>query len=66
MHEVLAATSEWPASDARGTVDVSGAFFKAWQGALWLFGDRPEEKTVKAKEQEQEKKKATEDVSPRS
>ena len=66
MHEVLAATSERPVSDPRGTVDVSGAFFKAWQGALWLFGDRPEEKTAKAKEQEQEKKKATEDVSPRS
>ena len=66
MHEVLTATSERPASDVRGTVDVSGAFFKAWQGALWLFGDRPEEKTAKAKEQEQEKKKATEDVSPRS
>ena len=63
MHEVLAATSERPAA---GTVDVSGAFFKAWQGALWLFGDRPEEKTAKAKEQEQEKKKATEDVSPQS
>ena len=43
MHEVLAATSERPAQPARSGgfgVDFTSVFFKAWQGALWLLGQR--------------------------
>ena len=49
MHSVLAATAETPRKKyedasrrekiARG-FDPSAAFFKMWQGALWVFGDR--------------------------
>ena len=49
MHEVLAATSERPAEPARNGgfgVDFTSVFFKAWQGALWLLGDREEERAI--------------------
>jgi len=49
MHEVLAATSERPAEPARSGgfgVDFTSVFFKAWQGALWLLGDREEERAI--------------------
>ena len=49
MHEVLAATSERPATPARNGgfgVDFTSVFFKAWQGALWLLGDREEERAI--------------------
>jgi hypothetical protein len=49
MHEVLAATSERPATPARSGgfgVDFTSVFFKAWQGALWLLGDREEERAI--------------------
>ena len=49
MHEVLAATSERPAQPARNGgfgVDFTSVFFKAWQGALWLLGDREEERAI--------------------
>ena len=49
MHSVLAATAQTPRKNdkdasrleknARG-FDPSAAFFKMWQGALWVFGDR--------------------------
>ncbi len=41
MHSVLASTSEKPKSDnTSNKFDPSRAFFKLWQGALWVFGDR--------------------------
>ena len=49
MHSVLAATAETPrkndedASRLEKTLAAStpsAAFFKMWQGALWVFGDR--------------------------
>ena len=43
MHGVLAATAERPEKDERGGLDLTGTFFKAWQGLLWLLGDRKEE-----------------------
>ena len=32
-----------PEKDERGGLDLTGTFFKAWQGLLWLLGDRKEE-----------------------
>lgn len=48
MHSVLAATAETPRKtdassgdkNAFSRLDPSAAFFKMWQGALWVFGDR--------------------------
>ena len=61
MHEVLAATSERPAQPARSGgfgVDFTSVFFKAWQGALWLLGDREEERAIT----EAENKRKTENA----
>jgi|TARA_B110000977_G_scaffold14053_1_gene17538 hypothetical protein len=41
MHNVLAATSQKPTSSSSDSkFDPSKLFFKLWQGALWVFGDR--------------------------
>ena len=48
MHSVLAATAETPRmtdasrgeKNAFSRLDPSAAFFKMWQGAMWVFGDR--------------------------
>jgi 2-polyprenyl-6-methoxyphenol hydroxylase-like FAD-dependent oxidoreductase len=53
MHEVLAATS-----DGFG-VDFTSVFFKAWQGALWLLGDREEERAITEAENRRKTENAT-------
>jgi len=62
MHEVLAATSERPAQPARNGgfgVDFTSVFFKAWQGALWLLGDREEERAITEAENRRKTENAT-------
>jgi len=39
-------------------VDFTSVFFKAWQGALWLLGDREEERAIT----EAENKRKTENA----
>ena len=69
MHRVLAATSERaPAGGERGTgggerggsgaIDLTGVFFRAWRGVLWLLGDREEERAVTEAENAKKAEKA--------
>ena len=69
MHRVLAATSERaPAGGERGTgggerggsgaIDLTGVFFRAWRGVLWLLGDREEERAVTEAESAKKAEKA--------
>ena len=67
MHRVLAATSERaPARRARSGggerggsgVDLTGVFFRAWRGVLWLLGDREEERALTEAENAKKAEKA--------
>ena len=69
MHRVLAATSERaPAGGERGAgggerggsgaIDLTGVFFRAWRGVLWLLGDREEERAVTEAENAKKAEKA--------
>ena len=65
MHRVLAATSERAPAGERGTggergsgVDLTGVFFRAWRGVLWLLGDREEERALTEAESAKKAKRA--------
>ena len=62
MHGILAATAERPAEEERGGMDFTGVFFKAWQGLLWLLGDREGDRsgsTARTKENAVERETAS-------
>lgn len=50
MHGVLAATAERPDRKERSGVDFTGVFFKAWQGLLWLLGDRESDESPRERD----------------
>ena len=67
MHRVLAATSERAPAGERGRsggergrsgVDLTGVFFRAWRGILWLLGDREEERALTEAETAKKAEKA--------